>query len=69
LFDRYINPVFVNYLAKQDIFDGIPLTFASGLAEAITKEKPPGIDFFLSLPPPPSCFWGVYAVVLSKPGF
>ncbi|KAF3012401.1 H(+)-transporting V1 sector ATPase subunit A [Neopestalotiopsis sp. 37M] len=62
----YINPVFVNYLAKQDIFDGIPLTFASGLAEAITKEKPPGIDFFLSLPPPPSCSWGVSTGVSTR---
>lgn len=46
------------------------LEFPQGLLSILQGEKPPSIDFFMTLPPPPPTpSWGVYALVLEKENF
>ena len=44
------------------------LTFAPGFMDVVRKDSPPNLDFFKSLPTDEFKKWGVYALVLEKPG-
>ncbi len=71
------QPVHVNGLFKQLFFDesivselcsSASLCFCPGLYETIQAVKPPNLEFFLNLPSDAVKKWGVYALVLEKPG-
>jgi len=71
--DWLVCPIFPHTLGKESAFDEInaecPLTFAPNLLETLKSPSPPSLDYFRSLPNPPVEFvWGLYLVLLEKPG-
>ncbi|CAA9963584.1 PCK1-phosphoenolpyruvate carboxykinase [Pyrenophora teres f. maculata] len=66
----FINPEFKFLFDYRSSFDSIaacsPFTFAPGLYDVLTADKPPSIDYFRALPPADGLLWAVYAVVVDK---
>ena len=51
-----------------DLASAHPLEFAPGLSEILQSETPPTVEYFQTLPDVPFKGWGVYLIVLGKPG-
>jgi len=54
----------------SELFDLVGINFCSGLLPVLQGSRPPSVDWFLSLPSAdsPDKLWGVYVLVLRKPG-
>lgn len=70
----YINPHFQYLFDSLDAisaaFGVAPVTFASGLLDAVQSESPPSVRWFESLSDfIPLNSWGVYLLILKKPGY
>ncbi|KAM0254761.1 hypothetical protein ACHAQJ_006477 [Trichoderma viride] len=71
----FIHPLFDFILCSNirvyELFLLAGFTFCSGLFDVLSdKDSPPSIDYFASLAAPiPDKSWGVYFLVLRKPGF
>jgi hypothetical protein len=44
------------------------ITFAPGLLDVLQSDEPPAIRFFENLPTPSHAKWGIYCLVMKKPG-
>lgn len=64
LFDRFFNSLEV----LEAVASAASLAFAPGLFDVVQSATPPSIQFFKSLPLGTTYQWGVYAIVLEKPG-
>jgi hypothetical protein len=66
------NPIINQFLTSEVIISELctaaSLTFCAGLYETIQANSPPSIEFFKRIPTENSQRWGIYAVVLEKPG-
>ena len=68
------NTLFAQFFTSQAVFETIASTvsiiFCPGLFEVLQAATPPPIQFFKSLPTPThlSSKWGVYVIVMEKPG-
>jgi len=66
------HPIYGVVFPALDVLDqfaaGLFLTFATGLLDMLQSDCPPSIDYFKGLPSDGKGFWGVYALVLEKPG-
>ncbi|KAL2134021.1 hypothetical protein VTI74DRAFT_1185 [Chaetomium olivicolor] len=66
------NPLFARFFKHQDdieqLAQQLPLCFCAGLFDILTSGSTPPIRFFRSLPLGPDLCWGIYAVLLEKPG-
>lgn len=64
------NPVHDMLFPTEDVMENLlsTVTFAPGLIESLDSATPPTITFFKSLPTTPNGLWGVYLIVLEKPG-
>lgn len=69
---RFKNPVFALLLDTADKVQQVAsdacLEFAAGLLDIAQSVTPPPLAFFSGLPSGGSTQWGVYAIVLKKPG-
>lgn len=68
--DKQLNYLFVKYLFNEDLVESFVsgLTFAPGLFQVLESKTPPTIAFFKTLAIIDGKYWGVYAIVLEKPG-
>ena len=60
--------IFTDSTVLEAVGSSASLCFCPGLFEAIKGAAPPSVDFFLSLPNLFAGYWGIYVVVLKKPG-
>lgn len=75
--DWYVCPLYRTVFEKDYAFTKIcnehPITLAPSLSEVLKQPEPPTLGLCLNLPSPPtniaSAFWGIYVLVLEKPGF
>lgn len=65
------NPVHAMVLATRDLLEQLLsdslLVFAPGLLDVLQPPTPPSVAYFKGLPTDANC-WGVYLLVLEKPG-
>lgn len=68
----YINPDFQTVLADQSKFDDLAeacnLQLPSEVEALLNCPEPPDVETLLALPAPPRSSFGVYAVIMTKPG-
>jgi len=64
LFDQ----IFPDQKVLLDAVHSAPLEFSLGLFEAMQASSPPELSFFLNLPSDSVDRWGIYVLVLQKPG-
>jgi hypothetical protein len=64
----YYDKVFFDKEALSDTVDLADITFAPGVLEAMLSPTPPEVSFFQTLPSKELGLWGVYCLVLEKPG-
>lgn len=66
------NVLFANFFQTfdvlQEVFLSSGLYFAPGLLDALQSSSPPLLGFFKNLPTTTRDLWGVYLLVLEKPG-
>lgn len=66
------NVLFAKFFQTFDLLQeaslGSGLCFAPGLLDALQSSSPPLLDFFKNLPTTTRDLWGVYLLVLEKPG-
>ncbi|GKT42172.1 uncharacterized protein ColSpa_02353 [Colletotrichum spaethianum] len=66
------NTLFARFFSSLDVLESTALlaslSFAPGLFSVLQAATPPAIQFFQSLPVGPKNCWGIYALVLEKPG-
>lgn len=60
--------VFTDLHILYEIAEAATLSFCPGLFDVIQAAAPPSLAFFKALPAKPFGRWGVYAIVLEKPG-
>ncbi|TKW58826.1 ATP synthase subunit alpha, mitochondrial [Colletotrichum tanaceti] len=69
--DWYMCPIYKTLLSEEEAYQAACKTtlldFAPGLLDVLRSDTPPSIDFFRSLPSPPSHkVWGIYGMLLEK---
>lgn len=70
---RFVHPMHFDYVPDEatllNLLSSISgLSFAPGLLDVLQSDDPPSIDFFMSLPTQWYKVWGIYMLVLVKPG-
>ena len=67
------NTLFARFITSQEVLGSIAstasLVFCPGLFEVLQAATPPDLAFFKSLPTATSKHWGIYVILLEKPGF
>jgi hypothetical protein len=66
--NQYFDEFIPNESILLDLAASHPVEFAAGLNEVLQSETPPTVDYFTTLPDVAFKGWGIYLIVLGKPG-